>query len=318
MSSSGGDGAGNYLGNQLASAQFASQIGAQMQSRIFGINPDTMSTIHKLTGVSSQFEALRTSMLDKLFPSMELFSTFNSELFSPTLSETYARLAGVNTAQYAFAQSPEFQNIAMKLAGMTDFNSVLSPALSESMRNVIGTSQFPHAIFDTPAMSETFAKMGQINADLGNFAQIYSQTTQPLMDSLRATYEDSKLLDSLDLSVLDDVDEDAFEDFLEEHPELEETYETIERSLIGEGLISKATLRSAGSRFKSSRVGRHLLIAVVMFGAAAAIYFGGVKSLPDEMEDDALTYLGVVGFLYTAYAVHASTNKTGNPTPEEQ
>ena len=316
MASSGNDGAGKYLGSHLASAQIASQIGTQTYSRLFGMDSDTMSAIHKLTGVSSQIEAIRTTIIGNLFPAAQMTNTYYKEMLSPGISSLVAQMNGIQAVQRSFAQSSEFQEMAATLTNIAGFNSVVTDTLGDSMRIVVDASKFTSALFETPAMSETFAAISQFNADLGNFAQIYSQTTQPLLDSLQAAYEGTKLFDNFDFSVIDDIDEDAFEEFLDEHPELEETYEAIEETLVRRGLISKETFSRAGALFKSSIAAKQLMIAVIMFSAGAALMFG-VKSLPDDLEDEGVMYMGIVGFMYTAYSLHSMVKKSVTPPDAE-
>ncbi|GAC58501.1 hypothetical protein GOHSU_41_00400 [Gordonia hirsuta DSM 44140 = NBRC 16056] len=45
-----------------------------------------------------------------------------------------------------------------------------------------------------------------------------------------------------------------------------------------------------------------------MFSASAALMFG-IKSLPDDLEDEGMMYLGIVGFMYTAYSIHSAVKK---------
>lgn len=296
----------------------ATSASAQMPQSKFA--PQTISAVSSLMNVAGPLDSFRSDMLKQMSPILESMNQMNKykmDLVTPGLAQSIAELAEISSIKQQFASPPWMRELSETMKG---FGPVITPELTNAMRQVIGTSQtteqFAHNLFSTPAVTEAIESINVMNGQAGLFTETFTKSMAPVMESLRATFEQSKIFDDFDFSVLDDVDEDAFEDFLDEHPELEEAYDSIEEQLVGQGLISEETLTKTGSRFKSSRIAKHLMIAVIMFSAGAAIMFG-VKTLPDDLENDAYLYLGIVGFMYTAYSVHSMVKNaiTTPPTP---
>ncbi|MFF2056332.1 MULTISPECIES: hypothetical protein [Rhodococcus] len=294
----------------------AASAAAQMPQ--YKIDPHTISAMNSMVNAVRPLESFRNDMLKQMSPILESMNQMNNykmDLVTPELAKTIDRLAEFDSIKQQFASPPWMQELRETMKG---FEPVVTPELTNMMRDVLGTSvtteQFARNVFSTPAITETIQSINVMNGQAGLFAETFTKSMAPVMESLRATFEQSKIFDDFDFSVLDDVDEGAFEDFLDEHPELEEAYESIEEQLVSQGLISEETLTKTGSRFKSSRIAKHLMIAVIMFSAGAAIMFG-VKTLPDNLEDDAYLYLGIVGFMYTAYSVHSMVKNAITPPP---
>ena len=292
---------------QASAAQLAGQ---------FQLSPETTGAINKLASLSPALNLYRDNIASQLAPTLEVFKQIN--FGASALQADLARLSPV-IFNASFATSPGMQALAESLQSYK-FDWAVSPELTESMRAIaatsVGINEATRQMFQSPAFTEALHNISAANFKLNNFAETYANIARPLAETLSAAYEGMKIMDDFDFSVLDDIDEEAFEEFLDEHPELVETYETIERTIVRKGLISKETFSRAGERFKSSRAAKHLLIAVIMFSASAALMFG-VKSLPDDLEDDAVMYLGMVGFMYTAYAVHSTVKKSVAPPEVE-
>ncbi|NDZ93292.1 trehalose-6-phosphate synthase [Streptomyces sp. SID6673] len=287
------------------------------------LDPGTIGALNQLVSMSPALDLYRESMAKQLAPALAAFNQANSlkmDVLAPELARTASTLVDLSAFTQNLATSPGMQALADSVRSYQQFDSIVSPQLAEAMRGVIatsvGTEEFARKFVQAPGFAETLQNIASINVQVGNFAEMYAKITEPLAETLRAAYEGTKFLDGFDFSVLDDIDEDAFEEFLDEHPELEETYEAIEETLVRRGLISKETFSRAGARFKSSTVAKHLMVAVIMFSAGAALMFG-VKSLPDDLEDEGMMYLGIVGFMYTAYSVHSVVKKAVNPPDTE-
>jgi len=313
------DDAEAYRKMQATSSRIAAQVNPQIK-----LDPRTIGALSNVAAISPALDLYRDSMMKQLAPALASFNQFNNykmDVLAPALARTASTLVDINAATSQLATSPAMRALADTMRSYQGFDSIVSPGLTEAMRGVIATSsnteQFTRKLFQAPGFADALHNIATMNVQVGNFAEMYAKTTIPLVEKLRAAYEGTKIFDSFDFSLLDDVDEEAFEEFLDDHPELEETYESIERTLLGRGLISKETFSKAGARFKSSVVARHLMIAAIMFSAGAALIFG-VKSLPDDLENDAYAYLGIVGLLYTAYSVHSLVKKAVPKEPESE
>lgn len=318
MSPSGKDSTDAYRKMQANAARIAAVTAPQ-----FKLAPATMGALNTLNSMSPALDLYRDGLAKQMAPAIAAINQANSyrwDVLAPELARVASTLTSLNASTYQFATSPGMQALADSVRSYQQFDSIVFPQLTETLRGAIasslGTEEFTRKLIQTSGFAEALQNIATVNVQLNNFTEMYAKITQPLTETLRAAYEGTKIFDNFDFSLLDDIDEDAFEEFLDEHPELEETYEFIEETLVRRGLISRETFSRAGSRFKSSVIAKHLMIAVIMFSAGAALMFGA-KSLPDDLEDDGLMYMGIVGFMYTAYSVHSMVKKAVTPPEAE-
>lgn len=299
----------------------SARIAAQMAPSI-KLDPATIGALNKIASMSPVLDAVRDRMAkEQLAPALATFNQATLNPLVPELARAASSLYDVNAARFQLATSTGMQTFADSVRSYQQLDTIIPTNLIEATRTIIennrGTEELVGKLFQTTGFADALQNISAMNVQVGNFTEMYAKITMPLTESLRAAYEGTKFLDNFDFSLLDDIDEEAFEGFLDEHPELEETYESIERTLVRRGLISKETFSRAGTRFKSSTVAKHLMIAMIMFSAGAALLLGA-KSLPDDLEDEGFTYLGVVGFLYTAYSVHSLVKKSVAQPPETE
>ena len=288
----------------------------------FRLSPEYTGALTNLASLSPALEFHRENIVKQLAPTLGMFNqlNYNLNIMQPELTRLASTMFDIKIAPYQIATSPGMQALAESLRSFQQFDWAIAPEFTESLRSIVSTSlgvqEATRQMFQTPGFSEALQGIAAASFKLNNFAEMYTHIALPLTETLRAAYEGTKIFDNFDFSVLDNIDEDAFEEFLGEHPELVETYESIERTIVRKGLISKETFSRAGGRFKSSKVAKHLMIAVIMFSAGAALMFG-VKSLPDDLEDEGVLYLTFVGLLYTVYGVHSAMKKIGQPPAGE-
>ncbi|NIL91608.1 hypothetical protein RhoFasSB10_03956 [Rhodococcus fascians] len=291
----------------------ATSAAAQMPQ--YKLDPQTVSAVSSLVDAVGPLDSYRHDMLKQMSPiieSMNQMNKYKMELVTPGLAQTITELAEISSMKQQFAAAPWLQELS---ATMNGFEPVVLPELTNVMREMIGTSliseQFAHNLFSSPAITQAIQSMNVVNEQVNSFAESFAKSVAPVMEGLRTNFEQTKIFDNFDFSVLDDVDEEAFEDFLEEHPELEETYESIEQTMVEHGLISEGMFAKVSARFKSSRVAKQAMVALLLLSLSTVMVIAG-SNLPDDRQDDALAFGTVLALLYGMYAVHAKA-KSAKP-----
>lgn len=284
----------------------------------YKLDPQTISAMTSLVDAVGPLDSYRHDMLKQMSPILESMNQMNKykmELVTPGLAQMITELAEISSIKRQYAAAPWLQELGATMKG---FEPVVTPELTNVMREMIGTSliteQFAHNVFSSPAIAQAIQSMNVVNVQVNSFAESFAKSVAPVMEGLRTNFEQTKIFDNFDFSMLDDVDEEAFEDFLEEHPELEKTYESIEQTMVDHGLISEGTFTNVGARFKSSRVAKQAMIALLLLSLSTVIVIAG-SNLPEDRQDDALAFGTVLALLYGMYAVHARAKSTKPQNP---
>ena len=287
------------------------------------LDPHMVSAMSSLAQTANAFDSHRNEMFKQMAPAMASLaevSRYKTDVLAPGLGRIIASMNQVSAVTDQFASSPATQAMVNSMqTSQYTLDSLVSPEIVNAMTDVISksvdTRQFAQNLLASPGIANAIRSIEGANLQVNNFAEIYAKSMDPVMESFRAVFEGTRIFDDFDFSALDDVDEEAFEDFLDEHPELEETYESIEQSMVEHGLISEGTFDKVAARFKSSRVAKLAALLFVALSAAAVIMVAG-SHLPDDFQDDALTYMNVVGVICTVMGVYLALKTPEKPATE--
>ncbi|GAC58500.1 hypothetical protein GOHSU_41_00380 [Gordonia hirsuta DSM 44140 = NBRC 16056] len=104
------------------------------------------------------------------------------------------KLVDLSAFTQNFAASPGMKALADSVRSYQQFDSIVSPQLTEAMRGVIatsvGTEEFTRKLFQAPpGFADTLQNIASINTQVGNFAEMYAHITELLAETLRAAYE---------------------------------------------------------------------------------------------------------------------------------
>lgn len=297
----------------------AASAAAQMPQHY--LDPHTVSAMSSLAQTANAFGSHRDEMFKQMAPAMASLaevSRYKTDVLAPGLGRIIASMDQVNSVTEQFALSPAVQ--AMFNSAQTQYavDSVISPEFVNAMADVINksvdTRQFAQNLLMSPGITDAIKSIEAVNLQVNSFAETYAKTMAPVMESFRVGFQGTKIFDDFDFSALDDVDEEAFEGFLDEHPELEETYESIEQSMVEHGLISEGTFAKVGARFKSLRIAKQAAIVLLLFSLATVITVAG-SNLPEDRQDDALAFGTVLALVYGVYGVQVMIKSTKPQKP---
>lgn len=125
-------------------------------------------------------------------------------------------------------------------------------------------------IFESPAFVNVVRTMTQLNTGLNSLSKVYDGLLTPMSDDISRAIQDAGILEDLDFSLFDRIDEEVFDDFIEEHPELDAVVDQVVQDV---RIVKSAPIDAV-------RVQQ--VVAVTVYAAMVATVFVACNVSPDS------------------------------------
>ena len=207
-----------------------SNAAADATRHLWGSNAAAVvAAMNQMNGVN--LDSARFQAFKDLQPTFAMFEQYKTDVLFPGLAEVSAKMFEIQGLTNQFATSPAWQDVVERIHELTGINDAIQPGITSAVQSLLqasrGTNRVAETIFDGPAFAEVVRTMTQLNTGLNSFSKVYDGLLTPISDDISRAIQDAGILGNLDLSVLEEIDEEVFDDFIEQHPELDAVVEQV-------------------------------------------------------------------------------------------
>lgn len=200
-----------------------SNAAADATRQLWDSNASVVAAMNQMNGIdldSAHYQAFRD-----LQPTFKMFEQYKTDVLFPGLTEVSAKMFEIQGLTNQFATSPAWQGVVERMHELSGINAAVQPGITSAVQSLLeasqGSSRMAETIFDSPAFSDVMRSMTQLNTGLNSLSKVYDGLLTPMSDDISRAIQDAGILDDLDFSLFDQIDEEVFDDFIEEHPELD-------------------------------------------------------------------------------------------------
>ena len=265
-----------YLDIQNAGANVA----ADVTRHIWGSsNPGVFDALNEMKIGSPAMDILQGSMaqysaLQELQPTFRLFEQYKTDVLFPGLAEVSAKMFEIQGFTNQLASSPAWQGVVDRLHELSGINAAVHPGITSAVQSLLqasqGTNRMAETISESPGLAELVRTMTQLNTGLSSLSKVYDGLLTPISDDISRAIQDAGVLENLDFSLFEKVDQEVFDDFIEDHPELDAVVEQVVKDV---RIVKSAPIDAVHVR---------RVVAVTVYATLAASVFVACNVSPDE------------------------------------